>query len=177
MSHYEVLGVEAGASAADIRAAYVRLARRHHPDYYGAAGEDERQAAEGRMRALNEAWNVLSDESRRRSYDRALGLAATDVDEAPPGFRPFDDDDDDGVDPRHVPDTPYRRDPLMESPLARFLTLAPVGSFALAVGLLAVGVVLGSVAMLGLAVAAFLLACVGFVVIPLLALSRASRDD
>ena len=177
MSHYEILGVEPSASPADIRAAYVSLARRHHPDRYGVAGEGERLAAERRMRALNEAWNVLGDESRRRSYDRALGLALPGADEAPTAFRPFDDDDDDDDDPRQLPDAPYRRDPLMESPLARLLTLAPVGSFALAIGLFAVGVVLGSVAMLGLAVAAFALACVGFVVIPLLALSRASRDD
>lgn len=176
MTLYEVLGVDVAASSAEIRRAYVRLARQHHPDYFVDAAEDERLAAERRMRTLNEAWEILGDRGKRHDYDRAQGLAG------PPDaeglrFQPFDDDDDDEVDPRDLPDAPYRRDPVMESPLTRALTLAPVASFALSVGLLAVGMVVGSVAVLGLALAAFLLACLGFVVIPLLALSRASRDD
>lgn len=175
MTLYEVLGVEASASPDDIRRAYVRLARQHHPDYFVAAAEDERLAAERRMRTINEAWDVLGDRVKRHDYDRAQGFA--DPSDAEGRFQPFDDDDDDEVDPRDLPDAPYRRDPVMESPVTRALTLAPVASFALSVGLAAVGTVVGSVAVLGLALAAFVLACLGFVVIPLLALSRASRDD
>ena len=176
VSHYEVLGVEAGASPADIRQAYVRLARRHHPDFYAGADDVERLAAERQMRALNEAWEVLGDRAKRRRYDLLLGLGPPSADDEDPGFRPFDTGDDD-VDPRDLPDAPYRRDPVMESPVTRVLTLAPVVSFASSIGLLAVGVVVGSVAILGLAVAAFAVACLGFVVLPLVALSRARRDD
>lgn len=175
-SHYEVLGTEVTASSGDIRRAYVRLARQHHPDYFAAAGAGERMAAEQRMRTINEAWDVLGDQAKRRDYDRAIGLAGPGDDGVGTGFRPFDDSDDE-VDPHDLPDVPYRRDPVMESPLTRALTLAPVVSFVASIGLVAVGMVVGSTAVLGLAVASFLLACLGFVVIPLLALSRATRDD
>src|SRR3954451_13759441 len=51
VSPYDVLGVPPGASPAEIRRAYLRLARRHHPDAGGNAAE---------MRRLNEAWAALS---------------------------------------------------------------------------------------------------------------------
>ena len=62
--HYGVLGVERAASRKEIRAAYLRLARKHHPDRAG--GSDDRMAA------VNEAWEVLSDDRRRRRHDRDL---------------------------------------------------------------------------------------------------------
>ena len=62
--HYGVLGVERAASRKEIRAAYLRLARKHHPDRAG--GSDDRMAA------VNEAWEVLSDDRRRRRHDRGL---------------------------------------------------------------------------------------------------------
>jgi len=62
-SLYEVLGVPPHASAEEIRAAYRRAARRHHPD----AGGDPR-----RMSDLNAAWRVLGDPVRRARYDREL---------------------------------------------------------------------------------------------------------
>ena len=175
MTLYEVLGVEASASPVDLRRAYVRLARQHHPDYFVAAPAEERSAAERRMRAINEAWDVLGDPAKRRRYDEIEGLASSVDDAEGARFQPFDTDDDD-IDPLDLADEPYRSDPVMESALTRALTLAPVASFALSIVLLAVGMVVGSVAVLGLAVAAFLFACLGFVVIPLLALSRATRD-
>lgn len=178
MTHYEVLGVARDAPPADIRRAYVRLARQHHPDYYAGAGAPERLVAERRMRTINEAWSVLGDEGRRRAYDRAAGLAgqgsATDADG---GFRPFDTDDDDDIDPRDLPDEPYRRHARPESLLGRLATLAPVLAFLVSIGLLAMGMVVKSVTVLALSVAAFLMACLGFVVLPLVALSRASRND
>lgn len=62
-SHYEVLGVSARASTDEVRAAYRRAARDHHPD----AGGDGR-----RMSELNAAWHVLGDPARRVAYDREL---------------------------------------------------------------------------------------------------------
>ena len=176
MTHYEVLGVAPDAPAAQIRQAYVRLARQHHPDYFAGAGAGPRAEAERRMRAINEAWSVLGDQRRRAAYDRASGLAAPAPDAADEGFRPFDTDDDD-VDPLDMPDVPYRHDPVVESPWARAVTLAPVLAFTGSVALLAAGVVLGSAGVLALSVVTFVLACLGFIVLPLLALSRASRDD
>lgn len=57
---YEVLGITPDASAAEIKAAYRRLSRQVHPD---------RGGSEPLFRAVNEAYAVLSDPSRRGDYD------------------------------------------------------------------------------------------------------------
>ncbi|MGI8758278.1 MAG: J domain-containing protein [Acidimicrobiales bacterium] len=177
MTHYEVLGVAHNAPAADIRRAYVRLARQHHPDYYAAADAAVRLGAERRMRTINEAWSVLGDEGRRRDYDRAEGLAGQGTTAGEDlGFRPFDTGDDD-IDPLDLPDEPYRADHRPASLLGRLATLAPVLAFLASIVFLAVGMVVNSVTVLALSVAALLMACLGFVILPLVALSRASRND
>ena len=53
------------ASADEIRRAYRRLARVHHPDATGAGSDVD-------MAAVNEAWRVLSDPGRRAVYDASL---------------------------------------------------------------------------------------------------------
>lgn len=63
MNHYELLGVAPDASATEIRDAYRRLARVHHPDAGGA---------DTGMAALNRAWHDLRDPERRRQYDLSL---------------------------------------------------------------------------------------------------------
>ena len=67
--YYEVLGVPRTASADDIRKAYRRLARKHHPDLAPAA---ERDQATETFKQINEANEVLSDPEKRKRYD-ALG--------------------------------------------------------------------------------------------------------
>ena len=62
-SHYDVLGVATTASPDEVRAAYRRAARDHHPDFGGDAL---------RMQDLNAAWHVLGDPIRRAAYDRQL---------------------------------------------------------------------------------------------------------
>ena len=64
---YQVLGVVCTASAAEIKAAYRRLVKQHHPD----AGGDEHRILE-----LNAAWEVLGDAQRRAAHDRQSGSAA-----------------------------------------------------------------------------------------------------
>jgi curved DNA-binding protein CbpA len=61
--HYGVLGVPRDASAPDIRRAYRRAARRHHPDLNRDPGGPERFAAAAR------AYQVLSDPAARARYD------------------------------------------------------------------------------------------------------------
>jgi len=62
--YYEVLGVSRGAEDAEIKKAYRRLARQHHPD----ANPNDPQAEE-RMKELTEAYEVLSTPESRRAYD------------------------------------------------------------------------------------------------------------
>jgi hypothetical protein len=96
VSHYQVLGVGATASADDIRAAFRRRAREVHPDRQpgsvsGPGGIASSSHHEQAMRELNEAWRVLGDPGRRRAYDRSLG-AGPDVHPRtrPPGVDPYD---------------------------------------------------------------------------------------
>jgi molecular chaperone DnaJ len=63
--YYAVLGIERGASEADIKRAYRTLARQHHPD----VSKDKVQA-EVRFKEINEAYEVLSDPKKRQMYDR-----------------------------------------------------------------------------------------------------------
>jgi curved DNA-binding protein len=62
--YYQLLGVERGAAQADIKKAYRRLVRKHHPDVNSAPD------AQVRMQELNEAWEVLQDPEKRAAYDR-----------------------------------------------------------------------------------------------------------
>ena len=62
---YKVLGVKRGATADDIRKAYRRLARKHHPDVN--PGD---KTAEDRFKQISEAYEVLSDQKKRDVYDR-----------------------------------------------------------------------------------------------------------
>lgn len=63
--YYQVLGVARTASDKDIRQAYRRLARQHHPDLN--PGD---KAAEARFKEIGEAYEVLSDADKRKKYDR-----------------------------------------------------------------------------------------------------------
>jgi curved DNA-binding protein len=67
--YYETLGVPRTATAEEIKRAYRKLARKHHPDLQPAA--ERAKAAEG-FKEINEAYEVLSDADRRAKYD-ALG--------------------------------------------------------------------------------------------------------
>ena len=69
--HYDELGVAPTASPAEIRAAYVALARRHHPDRMGTSSDDVRARSATRMARVNAAWTVLSDPTLRQLIPRA----------------------------------------------------------------------------------------------------------
>jgi DnaJ-class molecular chaperone len=62
---YEVLGVPRGASAAAIKSAYRKLAKKHHPD---ANKNDPKSAA--RFSEINSANEIIGDEDKRKQYDR-----------------------------------------------------------------------------------------------------------
>src|ERR1700744_4576469 len=62
---YEVLGVPRGASAAAIKSAYRKLAKKHHPD----SNKDDPKAA-ARFSELNTANEIIGDEEKRKQFDR-----------------------------------------------------------------------------------------------------------
>ncbi len=64
---YSILGIPKTASQADIKAAYLKLARERHPDRF--KDPDEREEAARRFQLINEAFNLLRDDVRRRKYD------------------------------------------------------------------------------------------------------------
>jgi curved DNA-binding protein len=63
LDYYSVLGVSRSASAEDIKKAFRKLARQHHPDVNKSPG------AEARFKEINEANEVLSDPEKRKRYD------------------------------------------------------------------------------------------------------------
>lgn len=85
-THYEVLGVDGGATDDEVRRAYLRRARELHPD--------RRAGATREMQDVNEAWRVLREPGARRAYDRSLAPP-------PPAVGPDD------VPYRHPPADPH----------------------------------------------------------------------
>ena len=73
LDYYKTLGVAQGASNDDVRKAYRKLARKYHPDLNPGNKE-----AESKFKTLSVAYDVLSDEKKRKLYDEfgEAGLAA-----------------------------------------------------------------------------------------------------
>jgi hypothetical protein len=174
-THYEVLGVGRTASTAEIRRAYLTLARRHHPDLQ-PDGSPELGRAEEEMRRLNVAWATIGDPERRRRYDAELdGAARRAVVDDPPTrtWRPLDDDwtVDEPDDPR-LDDSAYA-----PPPGGRSLVVGPSLLVVVGVAAGAVGLVTGLRVAIAVAVIAFALAAVVFVAAPVAAIFDSRRRD
>ena len=65
--YYDILGVSKTSSQDEIKKAYRKLAREHHPDMAKADGKD---AAEKKFKEINEAYQVLSDSQKKQMYDQ-----------------------------------------------------------------------------------------------------------
>ncbi len=82
--YYETLGVERTASEDEIKKAFRKLARQHHPDVQH--GEKDKKQAEEKFKEIAEAYEILSDQEKRRRYD-TFGHAGT---QGAGGFEGFD---------------------------------------------------------------------------------------
>ena len=79
--YYKVLGIERTASEGDVKKAFRKLARKHHPDVNKAAD------AASRMQELNEAYDVLRDAEKRAAYDQVgQGVQGGQEFRPPPGW-------------------------------------------------------------------------------------------
>src|SRR5438046_6392381 len=76
--YYETLGVPKTATEDEIRTAFRKLARKHHPDV-----AKDKKTAEEKFKEINEAYEVLSDPEKRTKYDQ-LGAGWN----QPGGFQP-----------------------------------------------------------------------------------------
>lgn len=65
--YYEILGIPRDASQQDIKKAYRKLARKHHPDLHA---DEDKGKAEKEIKKINEAYAVLGDTENRAKYDR-----------------------------------------------------------------------------------------------------------
>jgi len=172
--HYKTLGIAPSASAADLRAAYLKLARSNHPDKFEG---NRREAAQAKMQAINEAWNVLGVAHKRREYD---AIRPTDIPNSPgpktmrgnAHFRAFHDDESFAE-----PDIDFDTTPIAGSKgLPRWMAMAPVGLVVAGLVTVGFGTMVNASGIFALGLMALALGGVAFLMLPLFVMSRAEKD-
>jgi hypothetical protein len=162
MSLYEVLGVTPSASAAEVRRAYLELARQHHPDLDGGDADA--------MRAVNDAWAILGDPVQRSRYDlEQREPAPARPTDAPPRMRT----DEEELLADLADDTPLGGRVV----LSGWMSLLPVTTFILSVAAMFLGMVFGSTAALAASVALFMVSCAMFLAAPFVAMLSSRRTN
>jgi len=82
--YYEILGIKRDASQQEIKSAYRKLARKYHPDVNKSSGAQEK------FKDINEAYEVLGDDNKRKRYDTLGSSWSQGADfTPPPGFEGF----------------------------------------------------------------------------------------
>ena len=82
--YYDILGISRSASQQEIKSAYRKLARKYHPDVNKASD------AQAKFKDINEAYEVLGDETKRKRYDQLGSSWQQGADfNVPPGFEGF----------------------------------------------------------------------------------------
>jgi DnaJ-class molecular chaperone len=67
-NYYQELGIDRAAHQEEIKRAFRRMASRYHPDH----NPQDPKEAEEKFKKINEAYEVLGDEAKRRQYDRLI---------------------------------------------------------------------------------------------------------
>lgn len=175
-THYERLGVDPDTATADIRRAWLRLARESHPDFHARADATTRAASEREMQSINEAWAVLGDPDRRRRYDEGLSVTTGNGDRPGPGparydFVPYDDGEDE-IDPEFADD-----EGVEGTEVARSVQMAPVVCLLGGLAGVILGVIIGLGFLVAVGIAGLVLAALGFLATPIVAISRSIRAE
>ena len=69
MTHYDLLGVSSNASAKELKIAYLKMAKKYHPDVYDGVNKDH-------FKKVNEAYSVLKNAQKRSAYDNRSKVRA-----------------------------------------------------------------------------------------------------
>ena len=69
---YKILGVSNGATEAELKKSYKKMALKYHPDRMSGKSEAEREMATAKFKEVNEAYEVLSDPEKKRRYDSGV---------------------------------------------------------------------------------------------------------
>jgi hypothetical protein len=176
---YDLLDVAPDATSAEIRRAYLDLARAHHPDQHAAAGDAARTANEREMQRINEAWAVLGDAGRRRAYDATLARTAAPEPSQPTvtrrpadySFTPIDDDDDTDY-AELLDDTP-----VAGTEVSRTLQVLPVAAVLAGIALVVLGSVVHLTFLLALGLVGLAVGGLAFVATPVVAVMRSYQAD
>ncbi len=83
--YYQILGVKENATEQDIKKAYRKLAREHHPD--ATSGD---KSSEERFKEISEAYDTLSDPAKRREYDQQRAFVRQGGMGGPGGYQFYD---------------------------------------------------------------------------------------
>jgi curved DNA-binding protein CbpA len=170
-THYEVLRVARGASAVQVRRAYLEAARRHHPDMHAGSEADVITEARRAMAAVNAAWEVLGNPAARRAYDRSLGVGPRSYTRHGPPTEPEPEDE-----PAWTDEPAWAAEPDVDDTMPGLRTqsvvLFPVGLLAGAGAAFAFAMMSQIAAFLALSVVLLSLAAVAFVAAPLLTIRR-----
>ena len=73
--YYEVLGIDKNADASAIKKAYRKLAKKYHPDLQNNSN------CQDKMRQINEAYEILSNDFKRREYDEKIKRQSVSIEE------------------------------------------------------------------------------------------------
>ncbi|CCK68957.1 Jem1p KNAG_0B05240 [Huiozyma naganishii CBS 8797] len=67
--YYKILGVAKNSDSKNIRKAYLNLTKKYHPDKQGQLSQKEQEQNHEKMSEINEAYEILGDESKKKEYD------------------------------------------------------------------------------------------------------------